>query len=132
MSKGNLNKHLIGLTGEFFVAGMMSLKGWVASLTLKNYPDVDIFGLNPETGIKVNIQVKTIRNKKNYPIGLTHATINNAKDKITCPYVFVHIDKNDQVRYFIINRRDLIDLIKVSDKDYLNKPRKKPVKKQIP
>ena len=28
-----IDKHLIGLTGEYFVAGMMSLKGWVASLT---------------------------------------------------------------------------------------------------
>lgn len=47
--KKKIEKHLIGLTGEYFVAGMMSLNGWVASLTLKNYPSVDIFGLDPET-----------------------------------------------------------------------------------
>jgi len=132
MSKGNLNKHLIGLTGEYFVAGMMSLKGWVASLTLKNYPDVDIFGLNPETGINVNIQIKTIRNGKSYPIGLTHATVDKAKDKITCPYVFVHIDKNNTVRYFIVSRKELIDVIKTSDSDYLKKPRKKEIQKTNP
>lgn len=51
----DLKKHLIGLTGEYHVAGMMSLKGWVASLTLKNYPFVDIFGLNPITDQTVNI-----------------------------------------------------------------------------
>lgn len=132
MSKKNINKHLIGLTGEYFVAGMMSLKGWVASLTLKNYPDVDIFGLNPITDEKVNIQVKTIRNEKNYPIGLTHATIDKVEEKITCPYVFVHIDKNDDIRYFIISRNELIKVIKTSDKDYLNKPRKKAVKQTNP
>jgi hypothetical protein len=132
MSKQNLNKHLIGLTGEYFVAGMMSLKGWVASLTLKNYPSVDIFGLNPETEKTVNIQVKTIRGGKNYPTGLTHATIDNAKDKITCPYVFVHINKTDEVRYFIVSRKELIDIVKTSDKDYLNKPRKKPVQQTNP
>ena len=38
-----IDKHLIELTGEYLVTGMMSLKGWVASLTLKNYPSVDIF-----------------------------------------------------------------------------------------
>ncbi len=132
MKKRNLDKHLIGLTGEYFVAGMMSLKGWVASLTLKNYPSVDIFGLNPQTEKTVNIQVKTIRGGKNYPIGLTHATIDKAKDKITCPYVFVHIDKHDVVRYFIVSRKKLIDIIKTSDKDYLSKSRKKPVQQTNP
>ena len=132
MSKKNLNKHLIGLTGEYFVAGMMSLKGWVASLTLKNYPSVDIFGLNPETEKTVNIQVKTIRGGRSYPINLTHATIDKAEEKIICPFVFVHIDKNDKVRYFIISRKELIDVIKNSDEDYLSKPRKKPVKQTNP
>lgn len=42
------SKILIGLSREYFVVGMMNIKGWVASLTLKNYPSVDIFGLNPE------------------------------------------------------------------------------------
>lgn len=128
MKKPNLDKHLIGLTGEYFVAGMMSLKGWVASLTLKNYPSVDIFGLDPQTEKTINIQVKTIRGGKNYPMGLTHATIGNAADKITCPFVFVHIDRQDIVRYFILSRKELIDVIETSDEDYLNKPRKKPVK----
>lgn len=132
MPRHHLNKHLTGLTGEYFVAGMMSLKGWVASLTLKNYPAVDIFGLNPTTDKTVNIQVKTIRGGKNYPIGLTHATIDQANEKITCPYVFVHIDKKEAVRYFIISRKDLIDVIKKSDQDYQNKPRKKPFQKTNP
>ncbi len=37
--KKNIDEHLIRLTGEYLVAGMMSLKGWVASLTLKNIAD---------------------------------------------------------------------------------------------
>ena len=53
---------MTGLAGEYLVAGMMNLKGWVASLSLKNYPGVDIFGLNPENGKTVNIQVKSCWN----------------------------------------------------------------------
>ena len=132
MSEINLTKHLIGLTGEYFVAGMMSSKGWVASLTLKNYPSVDIFGMNPETGITVNIQVKTIKKGTNYPIGLTHQTIQKAYEKITCPFVFVHIDKNDKISYFIISRADLIKIILKSNDDYLKQTRQIPVKESNP
>lgn len=126
-----LNKHLIGLTGEYLVAGMMSMKGWVASLTLKNYPAVDIFGLNPKTEQTINIQVKTIRNGKNYPVGSGFNHDNLEKEvckRIKSPYVFVHIDKNDQVRYFIVSAKILINLLVQSNKDYLNKSRIKPVK----
>lgn len=126
--KINLDKHLIGLTGEYFVAGKMSMKGWVASLTLKNYPLVDIFGLNPETGQTINIQVKTTKNKRDFQFGLSRNQRNIIDDKITCPYVFVHISKQDEIRYFTLSRRQLIDLIELKDDEYFNRPRKIPLK----
>lgn len=132
MSKKNLNKHLIGLTGEYLVAGMMSLRGWVASLTLKNYPSVDIFGLNPETDKTINIQVKTTKNQTSYNIGLRHDQRNIIQEKISCPYVFVHIDKNDDVRYFILSKKEFIDLIEKTDDIYFNKPRIKAIKTNYP
>lgn len=128
----SLDKHLIGLTGEYFVAGVMSMKGWVASLTLKNYPSVDIFGLNSKTGVTINIQVKTTRVQNSYNIGLAHNQRNAIKDKITCPFVFVHIDKSDNVRYFVLTQMNLIDLIEKTDDDYYNKPRNKPLKEDYP
>lgn len=132
MSKRNLNKHLIGLTGEYFVAGMMSLKGWVASLTLKNYPSVDIFGLNPETEKTVNIQVKTTKGFSSFNIGLRHDQRDLIKEKIPCPYVFVHISKSDTVRYFILSQTELINLIEKTDDEYFNKQRKKKLKPNYP
>ncbi len=131
MSK-KLDKHLIGLTGEYFVAGMLSLKGWVASLTLKNYPSVDIFGLNPSTDKTVNIQVKTTRNKKDYLIGLRHDQREIIKEKITCPFVFVHIDKKNNIRYFVLSKKELIKLIEFTDDNYFNRPRKKAIKTNYP
>lgn len=128
----SLNKILIGLTGEYFVAGMMNLKGWVASLTLKNYPQVDIFGLNPETQEKVNIQVKTTRKKTSYQVGLRHDQRNIIHEKITCPFVFVHIDKNETVKYFILSKEELINIIEKTDDAYFNKPRSKKIKVNYP
>ena len=127
-----LNKHLISLTGEYFVAGMMSLKGWVASLTLKNYPSVDIFGLNPHTKKTVNIQVKTTKIKKDYLIGLRHDQRNIIKEVITTPYIFVHINKNSDVRYFILSTEEFIELIEVTDDKYFNRPREIALKPNYP
>lgn len=37
----------IGLCGEYYVCAQMHLKGWTASMTLKNYPGIDILEYNP-------------------------------------------------------------------------------------
>jgi len=52
-------KILLGLSGEFAVASYLCLQGYVASLTLKNYPGVDIFVFNPKKNKNVAVQVKT-------------------------------------------------------------------------
>lgn len=127
-----IDKHLIGLTGEYLVAGMMSLKGWVASLTLKNYPSVDIFGLNPKTNETINIQVKTTKNHSSYQVGIRHDQRNQIRQIIRCPYVFVHIDKNDNIRYFILSKEELINMIELTDNDYFNQPRIKSIQPNYP
>jgi hypothetical protein len=85
MAKTHLEKTLTALAGEFLVAGHLYLKGFVASLTLKNYPGVDISGLNPDNGKQVAIQVKTIRGGRSY-------CVPEGVDKLDNPFVFVHID----------------------------------------
>jgi hypothetical protein len=54
-----LEKTLTALAGEFAVESKLSLKGYVASLTLKNFLKVGTFCLNPKNGKQVPIQVKT-------------------------------------------------------------------------
>jgi len=105
----------------------MSMKGWIASLTLKNYPSVDIFGLNPETDSKVSIQVKTIRGHKSFPLSILKSNRDKIDTKIKGPFAFVHIDKYDNVRYFILSREELINIIITTDDNYANKPRVKPL-----
>lgn len=49
-------------------------------------------------------------------------------DSITCPFVFVYIDKNSNIEFYILSRNQLIDLILTTDDEYYNRPRKEPLK----
>jgi hypothetical protein len=51
-----------GIAGEYFVAAELSRRGYIAAVTLRNTPDVDILASNGEKTI--NIQVKTRRTDK--------------------------------------------------------------------
>lgn len=117
------DKILTSLTGEFFVAGKLCQMGYVASLTLKNYPEVDIFVLNPKNEKKVSIQVKTKRTGKEYYVP---EKINEMKH----PFVFVYIDKNDDVHYYIVPSKDVAKISHRQRRDYV---RSRPhVKKKQP
>ena len=50
---------LTGVAGEYFVAAELSLRGYVASITLRNTKGIDIVVSNEEGNKTVNIQVKT-------------------------------------------------------------------------
>ena len=111
MARNQLNKLMTGLAGEYLVAGMMNLKGWVASLTLKNFPGVDIFGKDPQTAQNISVQVKTSR-ENSFNVGITRPQRKVLNDLIKGPFVFVHIDKNNDVTYYILTRDEVIELIK--------------------
>jgi hypothetical protein len=36
-----------GIAGEFLVAGELSMRGWIATLTAKNTPHVDVLAAKP-------------------------------------------------------------------------------------
>lgn len=105
-----MNNIDISLAGEYFVASQMHMKGWTASMTLKNYPDIDIFGYNPQLGKESYVQVKTGCNKYNVLIGLDTANFASKIKKIKQAYVFVHINANCQVDCYVLSPTDFINL----------------------
>lgn len=134
--KPQSKKLMTGLAGEYFVAGMMNLKGWVASLTLKNYPSVDIFGMNPEmNGKTVSIQVKSCWSDSFF-IGVKHSERNQMENKIQGPLVFVHCENSangrEAVTYYILTKKEFIDLVNLSDDAYYYGHHKKPIKEDYP
>jgi len=60
-----LNPILSGVAGEYLVAGELSRRGYIASITLRNSKGVDILASNENASKTVGIQVKTnIKNIK--------------------------------------------------------------------
>jgi hypothetical protein len=57
--KSKLESTLVGVAGEYLVAGELSLRGYIASITLRNSRGIDIIASNPEATKSVSIQVKT-------------------------------------------------------------------------
>jgi len=135
--KPQINKLMTGLAGEYFVAGMMNLKGWIASLTLKNYPGVDIFGMNPDMSNKtVNIQVKSCVGDSFF-IGVKRSERPIMKKKIQGPYVFVHFENSEHgkeaITYYILSKSEFITLVNKSDDAYFDGPHPRgPIKEDYP
>lgn len=120
-----LGKLLTGLAGEFMVAGQLCMRGYFASLTLKNYPEVDIFVLNPRTDKQVAVQVKTaaVRRPKaaatrsQIPQGVYFLPESCRESHAV--YVFVTIDPDLRVSYFIAPARDVARAADKERKAYL-------------
>ena len=129
--KPQLNKLMTGLAGEYLVAAKMNLRGWVASLSLKNYPGVDIFGMNPKTGQRIEIQVKTCWDPSFF-VGVKHTERSQMSNKVKGPFVFVHLDGVDNASYYILSKDEFVNLVNSSDDVYYNRPRKKPIKPDYP
>ena len=126
-----LSKLITGMAGEYLVAGKMSLQGWTANLTYKNYPGVDIIGQHPQLGDNriALIQVKS----SVYPsfwVGIKYSERERMDSLIKGPYVLVYFEeKNGEIEpsYYILTKREMIDLIDQSDNAYRDKNRDKPL-----
>lgn len=54
-----LESTLVGIAGEYFVAAELSLRGYLASITLRNSRGIDIIASSSDATRSVSIQVKT-------------------------------------------------------------------------
>jgi Holliday junction resolvase-like predicted endonuclease len=63
--------NITGVAGEYFVAAELSRRGWIATVTLKNTPTIDVVATTQDGERTVVIQVKTrsIHNRKGWVFG---------------------------------------------------------------
>lgn len=59
-----LEPTLVGVAGEYFVAAELSLRGFLASVTLRNSRGIDIIASNADASKTVSIQVKSNKSGK--------------------------------------------------------------------
>ena len=64
MSTKRISGVLSGVAGEYLVAGELSQRGYIASITLRNTKGVDILASNADASKTVGIQVKTHQGKQ--------------------------------------------------------------------
>src|SRR5688500_10859754 len=88
-----------GIAGEFFVAGELSRRGWIATLTAKNTPDVDVLAARPQGDAHARLQVKTRSAAYRY----AHRVARIDRTEIDDFVIFVDIgDDGAAPRYWVV------------------------------
>jgi hypothetical protein len=118
-----LSKGLTGIAGEYFVAGELSRRGYMASITLRNNDSIDIHASDMKTNKMFAIQVKTSQySGRKWPIG-------QKSENLSAPnifYVFVCFRKMDErPEYFIVPSVDVATQVKAGHQKWLATPGKK-------
>jgi hypothetical protein len=111
---------LTGISGEYFVAGELSRRGYMASITLRNNDRVDIHASNTLSNKIFAIQVKTNQSGK-------RAWILNKKVELSQKenffYVFVSLKGElERPEYFIVPSKKVAEFIINDHKKWLSTP----------
>lgn len=114
-------KNIIGAAGEYFVAAELSRQGIIATLTLKNTPNVDVIATTLDGHKTVNIQVKTKQNSQGWRLSDKTEIKTRAKNFFV---VFVDLYKPDKVEYYVIPKNVLAKEISKGHKKWLDTPGK--------
>jgi hypothetical protein len=114
------NKILTGIAGEYFVAGELSRRGYVASLTLRNTRGIDILASNTDATKSVGIQVKANSGKKTQWI-LSQKAESDIADNLF--YVFVNLNGTDAPEYYVVPRAVVVKQVRESHRAWLALPR---------
>lgn len=124
-----ISNQMLCAIGENLVSANLTAHGWPCAnvnSSIKNFKGIDIYcqkGLDSTEG--VGIQVKASM-KKGFLVGLNcgeAADLNVLKQKITGPWIFVHIKALVplEAEYYVLSRQELIDILYEGHDWYLNK-----------
>lgn len=118
--KIKLDAGLTGIAGEYLVAGELSRRGYVASITLRNTRGIDIVVTNKDASKSVGIQVKASSGNRRGWI-LNKKGENFYSD--TLFYVFVNLKSIDERSdLFIVPSKIVADSIKHGHAEWLKTP----------
>lgn len=95
---------LSGIAGEYLVAGELSRRGYIASITLRNTRGVDILVSNLDAVKSVGVQVKTNQNgRREWVLTKEHET-ELARNLF---YIFVNLNGTGPPQFFIVPCREV-------------------------
>lgn len=121
-------KSRIGAIGEHMAAAQLMLQGFDAvnaNLSINNMEGIDLICIN-EKGESALVQVKTTEKKGGFPVGMSIKNVLDKKyveDHVHGPWIFVRVlgqYPNQTFKYFVLSRKQVIDLIYESNDWYVN------------
>ena len=117
-----LSKGKTGAAGEFFVAGELTKKGYVASITIRNTKGIDVLVSSEDGRTTRAIQVKSSTGKNKAWI-LSQKAEDEFNDNLF--YVFVNLkDSSERADYYIVPSKFVADFVKSSHSSWLSLPSK--------
>ncbi len=115
------DKILRGVAGEYLVAGELSKRGIIASITLRNTKGMDILASNSDASKSIGIQVKTtIYPRKEYPHWMLSAKADEYYSD-TLFYVFVLLKgEKERPDFYIVPSKVVAEHTKTTHQAWLN------------
>lgn len=118
MSILRLESTLVGVSGEYFVAAELSLRGYLASVTLRNSRGIDIIASNSDASKTISIQVKSNKNGK-----ASWILSKKSESFVECNhfYVFVALHSlGKRPDFFIVPSSDVAKYISANHANWLS------------
>jgi len=119
--KSNGDNILIGVAGEYLVAGELSQRGYIASITMRNTRGIDILASNRDATKSVGIQVKSTKHNDAHSWILNEKAEKYYADNLF--YIFVNLKKeNQRPDFFIIPSKVVAKQIEKEYAEWLKIP----------
>lgn len=120
--KSRTLNNITGVSGEYFVAGELSRRGWIATLTLKNTPNIDILATTPDGSRTINVQVKS-RSMGNKQGWIMNKSIESELNGSNFYIVFVDLKElNEKPDYYIVPRKEFSKWVAEGHLQWLSTP----------
>lgn len=117
-----LSPILTGVAGEYFVAGELSRRGYVASVTLRNTRGMDVIATNADASRSVGISVKTNRtNKKDWMVDEKAESFQSE----TLFYIFVNLKGvGENPAFHVVPSKIVATAVYESHRTWLSEPKR--------
>lgn len=126
IKRDETEKIFSGIAGEYFVAGELSRRGYIAAVTLRNTAGVDIVASNESEAVNIQVKTRTVEKTDNsWQMGSKPLTVKKEHEKTF--YVFVAVHSNPQkqdIEYYIVPKNLLNEKVEGRCLDFLKKSKK--------
>ncbi len=115
-----------GIAGEYFVAGELSRRGFIAAVTLRNTAGVDIVASNEYDSVDIQVKTRTVELTENsWQMGSRPLQVKKEWGRSFYIFVAVHsIPENQHIEYYIIPKNLLNQKVENEYKKFLKRSKK--------